>query len=209
VTVTAARTGTKGVPRGEREDQILEAAAREFGIRGYAATSVASVAAAAGISKPLVYQYFGSKEGLHGACVEQVGAVLEVAIEEVARGDSVGLRRGMLTLEAMFTALDGRPFLWRTLFDATAPGGAPGTDAVRRHTAKIEALAREGVTELLALHGTPTESDISALAQVWLGIVDSFMTWWADHPGESAEDMAARGFRLADAAFRDTASTGG
>ena len=202
MTISAARTGTKGVPRGEREGQILEVAAREFGTRGYAATSVAAVAAAAGISKPLVYQYFGSKEGLHGACVEQVGAVLEEAIVEVARGDSVGLRRGMLTLAAMFTALDGRPYLWRTLFDTTAPGGAPGADAVRRHTAKIQSLAREGVTELLALHGTPTDADVSALAHVWLGIVDSFMTWWADHPEESAEDMAARGFRLADAAFR-------
>ena len=206
MTVAAARTGTKGVPRGEREDQILEVAAREFGTRGYAATSVASVAAAAGISKPLVYQYFGSKEGLHRACVEQVGGELETAIEEVARGDSVGLRRGMLTLAAMFGALDGRPYLWRTLFDPSAPGAAPGADAVRRHTEKIQALAQEGVAELLELHGTPTEADVSALAHVWLGIVDSFMTWWADHPQESAEDMAARGFRLADAAFRDAGS---
>lgn len=201
MTVAAARTGTKGVPRGEREEQILEVAAREFGTRGYAATSVATVAAAAGISKALVYQYFGSKEGLHGACVEQVGADLETAIEQVARGDSVGLQRGMLTLAAMFTALDGRPYLWRTLFDSTAPGGAPGADVVRRHTAKIETLAREGVTELLALQGSPSEADVSALAQVWLGIVDSFMTWWADHPEESAEAMAERGFRLAAAVF--------
>src|SRR4051794_26466639 len=63
---TAARrpnAGTKGVPRAEREAQIVTAATEVFGAQGFAATSVADVAARAGISKPLIYQYFGSKEG--------------------------------------------------------------------------------------------------------------------------------------------------
>jgi hypothetical protein len=46
-----ANAGTKGVARPEREAQILAAACRTFGERGYAATSVADVADAAGISK--------------------------------------------------------------------------------------------------------------------------------------------------------------
>ena len=55
--------GTKGVPRADREQQILDAAVAEFGGRDYTHASMAAIAQRAGISKPLVYEYFGSKEG--------------------------------------------------------------------------------------------------------------------------------------------------
>jgi AcrR family transcriptional regulator len=205
ISTSPSRAGTKGVPRGDREAQIVEVACLELGAAGYAATSVEVIAAGAGISKPLVYQYFGSKEGLHLACVEHVGTLLQGEIERIARGGAVGLQRGMLTLAGMFDVLDGRAHLWRVLFDPTAPPGGASAEVVARHTARIEELTTEGVTELLALHGPPEPGDVSALVSVWLGIVDSFMNWWLDHPDESAADMAARGFRLAEAAVRNAA----
>ena len=87
--------GTKGVPRLDRETQILDIASEHFGTHGFAATSVAAVAAGAGISKPLVYSYFGSKEGLYEACLERGGALLADEMERVAAGDAVGIERGM------------------------------------------------------------------------------------------------------------------
>ncbi|MFE3029993.1 TetR/AcrR family transcriptional regulator, partial [Nocardia tengchongensis] len=57
--------GTKGVPRAEREAQILDVAAAEIARVGYAGLSLAVVAAEAGVSKPLVYSYFGTKDGLY------------------------------------------------------------------------------------------------------------------------------------------------
>ena len=62
---TGGGVGTKGVPRADREQQILDAAVAEFGERGYAHASMAAIAQRAGMSKPLVYEYFGSKEGLY------------------------------------------------------------------------------------------------------------------------------------------------
>lgn len=200
-----SRAGTKGVPRGDREAQILEVAAREFGASGYAATSVVTVAAGAGISKPLVYQYFGSKEGLYAACLEQVGSMLGDEVERIARGDAVGIERGMLTLAGMFDVLDGQPHLWRILFDATAPAEGPVAEVRATYGTRIEALALDGVGELLALRGYTDPRDVSAMTTVWLGIVDSLMTWWADHPAESAEEMTGRGLRLLDALFADAA----
>ncbi|MHC8563639.1 helix-turn-helix domain-containing protein [Streptomyces albidoflavus] len=58
------RTGTKGVARADRERQIVRLAVEEFGTQGYARASVAAVAERAGISKPLIYTYFASKDGL-------------------------------------------------------------------------------------------------------------------------------------------------
>ena len=55
------------MPRPVRERQMLEAAERAFADRGFHAASVDAIAEASGITKPMVYAYFGSKEGLYRA----------------------------------------------------------------------------------------------------------------------------------------------
>ena len=67
-------SGTKGVPREEREEQIPAAAEAEFGERGYAGASIQRVAAASGISRALVHSYFATKDDLYAACVERAGS---------------------------------------------------------------------------------------------------------------------------------------
>ena len=71
-----SNAGTKGVPRLEREDQILTVASGVFATEGFAATNIQVVAQAAGISKPLIYNYFGSKDGLFLACIERAGQIV-------------------------------------------------------------------------------------------------------------------------------------
>ena len=72
--------GTKGVPRAVREQQIIDVATAEFAERGYANASLVDIAATAGISKPLIYTYFGSRDGLHAACVQRAGEQLVEAV---------------------------------------------------------------------------------------------------------------------------------
>jgi len=193
---TLRRTGTKGVPRAEREQQILDESTRLFGLNTFAGTSVAQIAEAAGISKPLIYSYFGSKEGLFAACVEHHGALLADEIERIARGDSVGLIRGLNTLQGIFALLEPNPLTWRIFFDATAPSD-PSLDAAKNaYAQRITTLADEGVREMLTLNGVTDELDISALTSVWMSIVDSLVNWWLDHPDQSPEDMTARCARL-------------
>ena len=52
------------VPRAERERQIVDAAVAVFGERGYAEVSMEQVAERVGVTKPVLYTHFGSKEGL-------------------------------------------------------------------------------------------------------------------------------------------------
>lgn len=199
----SSTAGTKGVPRAERERQIVEVASVAFGTDGFAATNVASVARTAGISKPLVYQYFGSKEGLYAACLDAAGELLGDEIERIAGSGAVGIERGVRTLDGMFAVLEDRRHVWRLLHDATAPSTGE-VDRIRRsHTDRIEALAHEGVSELLALAGLEDPMDVSAMTATWLGIVDSLMDWWVAHPQESAEQMVQRVGRLVVALFVD------
>lgn len=55
----------------ERRAQLLEVARKVFAHRGYDATSLDEVAERAGVSKPIVYEHFGAKEGLYAAIVER------------------------------------------------------------------------------------------------------------------------------------------
>jgi AcrR family transcriptional regulator len=50
---------------------MLDAAVQMFSINGYHETSMDSIAAAAQISKPMLYLYYGSKEELFGACLDR------------------------------------------------------------------------------------------------------------------------------------------
>ena len=201
--------GTKGVPRLDREQQILAVASEEFGTQGYAGTSINTVADRAGISKPLVYNYFGSKDGLYAACLDRAGAILGDEIERIARGDSVGIERGLRTLEGMFAVLAPQPYLWRLSFDPTAPTTGDVADIAAAHTERISKLAHEGVGELLALAGVTDELDVSAMTATWLGIVDSLMNWWLDHPDQTPEEMMQRVVRLVGALFVDAGRSDG
>lgn len=83
------------LPREERRAQILRAAARAFADGGFAATSMEDVAAAAGVTKLIVYRHFESKEELYGAVLDSVSARMEsewrasVAMLPLAQGASV------------------------------------------------------------------------------------------------------------------------
>jgi AcrR family transcriptional regulator len=191
-----SNAGTKGVPRLEREDQILTVASEVFGSQGFATTNIQDVAKLAGISKPLIYNYFGSKDGLFLACIERAGQIVADEIERIANEDVVGIERGMRTLDGMFTVLEEQRHLWRLFYDRTAPTTGPVADAVSHYTERITKLADEGVAELMALSGNTDRLDVSAMTAVWLGIVDSLMRWWVEHPDESAAAMTERSGRL-------------
>lgn len=196
---SAARrnAGTKGVPRADREQQIVREASEVFGAAGFAATSVAEVARRAGISKPLVYQYFGSKEGLFRACLHEAGVVLADEMERIAATGVVGLERALVTLEGVFALLERQPWIWRLFFDPSVPRGEEGIAAeIAAYTDRITALAHQGVGEMMRLADNEDPLDVSALSAVWLAVLDSLVTWWLDHPEESPASMTARCLRL-------------
>ena len=66
--------GTKRLPRAVREQQMLDAAVTVFAEKGFRETSMDAIAAAANISKPMLYLYYGSKDELFAACVNREGS---------------------------------------------------------------------------------------------------------------------------------------
>ena len=69
------------MPRAQREEQILRIAEEVFAERGFQATTMEDIAERVGVTKPLIYEYFGSKEGLLSACITRARTQLRVATE--------------------------------------------------------------------------------------------------------------------------------
>lgn len=194
--------GTKGVPRAEREEQIVAVAVAEFAARGYAGASMVDIARRAGISKPLVYQYFGSKDGLFLACLHQVAGGLLTRLEqaEVLVDDTVASR--IHVLRATFEALEPERSAWRLLYDTSAPADGEIAAAFAHYRSGVAELASSGSERFLAARGAAEPGDASALTAVWLGLVSSLVGWWLEHPEESAAQMTDRCARLVAAVMR-------
>lgn len=103
------------LPRPVREQQMLEAASALFGEQGYHAVSMDQIAEAVGISKPMLYAYFDSKEGLCSACLKRAGADAITAIStsfEPGRSPEQSLYEGFL---AFFSFVRREPQSWRLI----------------------------------------------------------------------------------------------
>jgi len=193
--VDVTSVGTKGVPRAERETQILDIAAAEIGRFGYAGLSVGTVATRAGVSKPLIYGYFGSKDGLYVACVQRAATILGEAIDVAINGTPT-LEMAERTLAAIFSALEPRPHDWNVVFDLSHPDTGPAAEAARTARACIAGQTEQGVSAFLAYRGLTDPDDRSALVAVWTGLVAALLDWWLEHPEQSAQAMAERSHRL-------------
>ncbi|MFI0719025.1 TetR family transcriptional regulator [Streptomyces sp. NPDC021224] len=68
---TARRTRRVRMTGKERREQLLDVGRTLFAERGYEATSVEEIAHKAGVSKPVVYEHFGGKEGLYAVVVDR------------------------------------------------------------------------------------------------------------------------------------------
>lgn len=197
--VASARTrtaGTKGVPRAEREEQLLTAAVEEFGRRGYGGASMAAVAERVGVTKPLLYQYFGSKDALYAAALERVAGSLTRALNGALVPGATSLGTPLSVLGAIFGTLEGQRHAWFVLYDRTLPATGALREAAERHRAAIDGLAAAGSAEFLAARGIGDPLDSDALKHLWTGTVSTLVTWWIHHPGESAQEMAERCRRL-------------
>src|SRR5512132_657322 len=74
------------VPRAVRERQLVELGEELFAERGFAKASMDELARRAGVTKPVIYELFGSKDGLFEACLEGLAMRLAESIAEAARG---------------------------------------------------------------------------------------------------------------------------
>ncbi|MFJ9664097.1 TetR/AcrR family transcriptional regulator [Streptomyces sp. NPDC101219] len=185
---------TKRMPRAVREQQMLDAAVRTFGQRGYMAASMDEIAELAGVSKPLVYLYLNSKEDLFTACIRREAKALTEAVRAGARPGLPADRQLWSGLTAFFAHTARHPDGWAVLHLQARTHGEVFAAEVAAMRAEIVAF----VTQLILAaareaHRDPDlpEREVSGLAEALVGAAESLADWANATPGATARQAAA------------------
>ena len=179
------------LPRAVREQQTLETARIMFAERGFAAVTMDEIAAQVGVTKPLLYTYFGNKEGLYLACMEPAAeALVDTVAAAVAATETPGaaMRAGV---HAFFIFVDADRSAWRVLFDETLPAGAePARRAAEQRERLAELVAAAELERVPAERREESRVEIEALAAAMLGAAEALARWWLRTEAMPAADAA-------------------
>src|SRR6201995_4403868 len=92
--------------RSDRMEQTLGVAHELFAERGYADVTMDEVAAAVGVTKPLLYNYFGNKERLYAACMAPAAEALADAVVGAVKAAATPAEALGSAIHAFFAFLD-------------------------------------------------------------------------------------------------------
>ena len=177
--------------RSDRMEQTLGVAHGLFAERGFADVTMDEIAAAVGVTKPLLYNYFGNKERLYIACMEQAGDSLirtvGAAIAETGSpGDALGAG-----VRAFFRFLDSDRAAWAVLFDETLPNSGEVAEKVASYRDQIVALVSQSLlAQLPEARRGAARIEIEALSAALLGAAEELARWWLRTEAISAEKAA-------------------
>jgi AcrR family transcriptional regulator len=178
----------------ERREQLLDVGRSLFAERGFDGTSVEEIAARAGVSKPVVYEHFGGKEGLYAVVVDrEVGRMLDM-VTNALTGDDPRLLLQQATL-AMLTYVEDQADGFRILVRESPVGMEKGggfatiiSDIASQveHILSRQFKARGFETKLAPLY-----------SQALVGMVALSGQWWLDQRKPKRDEVAAHLVNLA------------
>lgn len=170
-----------------RREELLAAAREEFSRRGYYLTQMDHVAAAAGVSKALVYQHFPSKEELFA---EVSRRIVETFAEQLPRvvsraGDALPAWRAAVRL--LVDVVQENPQAWtlvaRHLADPELGEGLRGLRAQLTETfAGLLAGFYDPGPQARRASGDEVLRVATLTVQQLIGALQSLLSWWVEHP---------------------------
>jgi AcrR family transcriptional regulator len=172
----------------QRRQQLLDIGCELFGQKGYEATSIEEIALHADVSKPVVYEHFGGKDGLYAAIVErEMQLVLDrftSALAAPGRPRELLERAALALLAYIEEHTDGFRVLTRD---------APVVSGVSTYSSLIGEVARK--VEHILGRQFDTRGYDPRLAQLYsqalVGMVSLVGQWWLDNRSLDKELVAA------------------
>jgi AcrR family transcriptional regulator len=190
------------MPRSAREQVILRVAGQVFAEGGYERASMDRIAGLAGVSKPMLYAYFGSKEGLYLAYVERTGGEL---VQRLVNADGDADHRPTDRLRAVINEFlafveehsDGWTVLFREL-NARQP--------LAEQVAQLRAQIVSEVQRMLEAQNGSSWAGLrppvsEGVAEAIVGAGEALANWWLKKPDVRREDIAEWYVGLARAAI--------
>ncbi|WP_344238953.1 TetR/AcrR family transcriptional regulator [Actinocorallia libanotica] len=179
---------------GERREQLLGVGRALFAERGFDGTSVEEIAAKAKVSKPVVYEHFGGKEGLYAVVVDREMDRLLKAVTDALTTDA-GYRRklelgALALLEYIEESTDGFRILVRDSHAGTGQGSY--ASLLSEIAAQVEHLLGKELDQ----QGYD-EGFAAMYAQMLVGMIAMTGQWWLETSRPRREDVAAHVVNLA------------
>ncbi len=158
----------------ENREKILECAARLFSERGYDAVGVQEIADGAGIKKPTLYHYFGSKEGLLRTLLEESYAALFEKLSTAGEYDRDVISTLKRIAAVYFEFARQNPLLYRMqLMMWFTPTGSDAFAAVSALNARQQEMLEAFFLRASQDHGN-MKGRQRAYAATFLGMVNTY-----------------------------------
>lgn len=188
------------MPRSVREQLILRVAGQVFAEGGYERASMDRIAALAGVSKPMLYAYFGSKEGLYLAYIERTGGELVQRLVSADHSDGpTGRLRAVINEFLAFVQehSDGWTVLFRELNDR---------QPLAEQVSQLRSEVVDEVRRMLESDEEPSWAGLRApasegVAEAIVGAGEALANWWLKKPEVPRQDVANWYVGLARAAI--------
>ena len=171
----------------QRREQLIAVGRELFAEKGFEATSIEEIALRAAVSKPVVYEHFGGKEGLYAVVVDREMHELLLRITSALSGGHPRVRLEQVAV-ALLTYVEDSTDGFRILVRDSPVATSSGTFSSLLNEAANEVehiLAREfasrGFDNLLA----------NLYAQSLVGMVALTAQWWLDERQPAKEEVAA------------------
>lgn len=172
----------------ERREQLLDVGRALFAAKGFEATSIEEIAAKAGVSKPVVYEHFGGKEGLYAVVVDREMTDL---LGRLTAALSSGHPRELVEQAALalLTYIEEQADGFRILSRDSGVGGAGGgtfSSLLNDIASQVEHI----LIDEFAKTGMSTKA-APMYAQMLVGMVAFTGQWWLEERKPKREDVAA------------------
>jgi len=177
----------------ERREQLIDVGRRLFAERGFEGTSVEEIAAKAGVSKPVVYEHFGGKEGLYAVVVDrEMQQLLDMVTSALTGGHPRELleQAAFALLDYIEQSTDGFRILVRD---------SPVAQSTGSFASLISDIATQVEHILVAefKHRGYEAKHAPLYAQMLVGMVALTGQWWLDVRKPRKADVAAHLVNLA------------
>ncbi len=195
---TAADLDARRAVTAARRQRLLDAADTVVGREGPGA-SMSTIAAEAGITKPILYRVFGDKGGLYRALAERHTATLLDRLREALLAPGTLRERTTRTVDAYLRLVESAPATYRFLMtgEAAAEPGVQGSVAV--FLRRFGEVLAAGIRHELGLVADDPDPVPAVWAHGIVGMVQAAGDWWLDHPGDL--DRASLTAQLTDLLF--------
>jgi AcrR family transcriptional regulator len=177
----------------ERREQLIDIAREIFGERGFEGTSIEEIASRASVSKPVVYEHFGGKEGLYAVVVDrEVRHLLDMMRAALTAGHPRELleQAALALLDYIEESSDG----FRILVRDSPLGSARGSfvSIISDVATRVEHILGE---EFSSRGFDPKNAPM--YAQMLVGMVGTTGQWWLDARKPDKHVVAAHLVNLA------------